>query len=67
MNEAARIENAARGGVVLVSKDTIERLDATDAHSLRVGPDTLIYHTVAEISTNEKTVRDAGSIAVAEL
>jgi class 3 adenylate cyclase len=67
MNEAARIENAARGGVVLVSKDTIERLDATDARSLAVDPDALVYQTVAELTADEKAVRDAGSIAVAEL
>ena len=55
MNEAARIENA------------IERLGAQDARSLAVDPDTLTYRTVAELTTNEKVVRDAGSIAVAEL
>jgi class 3 adenylate cyclase len=67
MNEAARMENAARGGVVLASKDTIERLDATDAQALGVDPDTLVYQTVAELTANEKAIRDAGSIAVAEL
>ena len=67
MNEAARIENAAHGGVVLASKDAIERLSTQDAHSLAVDPDTLTYRTIAELTTNEKAVRDAGSIAVAEL
>jgi class 3 adenylate cyclase len=67
MNEAARIENAAHGGVVLASKDAVERLSTQDAHSLAVDPDTLTYRTIAELTTNEKAVRDAGSIAVAEL
>jgi class 3 adenylate cyclase len=67
MNEAARIENAAQGGVVLASKDAIERLSTEDAQSLAVDPDTLTYRTIAELTTNEKAFRDAGSIAVAEL
>jgi hypothetical protein len=32
-----------------------------------VDPDALVYQTVAELTTNEQAVRDAGSIAVAEL
>jgi class 3 adenylate cyclase len=67
MNEAARIENAAHGGVVLASKDVIERLSTQDAQSIAVNPDTLTYRTIAELTTNAKAVRDAGSIAVAEL
>lgn len=67
MNEAARIENAAHGGVLLASKDTIERLDATDAQSLAMDPDALVYRTVAELTTDDKAIRDAGSIAVTEL
>ncbi|MEE6165044.1 MULTISPECIES: adenylate/guanylate cyclase domain-containing protein [unclassified Mycolicibacterium] len=67
MNEAARIENAAQGGIVLASKDAMERLSTQDAHSLGVDPDTLTYRTIAELTTNEKSVRDAGPIAVAEL
>jgi hypothetical protein len=66
MNEAARIETAAHGGVVLASKDTIERLDEADAESLALNPDALAYRTVAELTDAEKAVRDAGSIAVAE-
>lgn len=38
MNEAARIENAAHGGVVLASKDVIERLSSRDALSPRFRP-----------------------------
>ena len=50
-----------------ISNDAIERLSTQDAHSLAVDPDTLTYRTIAELTTNEKAVRDAGSIAVAEL
>ncbi|MFN8033034.1 MAG: adenylate/guanylate cyclase domain-containing protein [Mycobacterium sp.] len=67
MNEAARIENAAHGGVVLASKAVIEQLDPADAESLSLDPDALTYRTVAELTSNEKVVRDAGSIAVAEI
>lgn len=67
MNEAARIETAAHGGVVLASKDTIERLDVSDAQFLALDPDALVYRTVAELTSAEKAVRDAGSIAVAEI
>ena len=64
MNEAARIENTAHGGVVLASKALIEQLDSVDAESLGLDPDALTYRTVAELTANEKAVRDAGSIAV---
>lgn len=65
MNEAARIEHAANGGVVLASKAVIEQLDNADAESVGLDPDALTYRTVAELSSNEKVIRDAGSIAVA--
>lgn len=64
MNEAARIENTAAGGVVLASKAAIEQLDSADANALGLDPDALTYRTVAELSSNEKVIRDAGSIAV---
>lgn len=64
MNEAARIEDTAHGGVVLASKAAIEQLDNADAESLGLDPDALTYRTVAELTSNEKAVRDAGSIAV---
>ncbi|HTY26975.1 MAG TPA: adenylate/guanylate cyclase domain-containing protein [Mycobacterium sp.] len=67
MNEAARIENTAHGGVVLASKAVVEQLDGADAESLGLDPDALTYRTVAELTSNEKAVRDAGSIAVAEI
>ena len=65
MNEAARIESAAAGGVVLASKAAIEQLDSADADALGLDPDALTYRTVAELSSNEKVIRDAGSVAVA--
>jgi len=67
MNEAARMENAAHGGVVLASKAAIEQLDSADAESLGLDPDALTYRTVAELTADAKAIRDAGSIAVAEL
>ena len=67
MNEAARIQCAARSGAVLASKDIIERLDAADADALMLDCGALSYRTVAELTADEKAIRDAGSIAVAEL
>ena len=64
MNQAARIEHAANGGVVLASKAAIEQLDSVDAESLGLDPDALTYRTVAELSSNDKVIRDAGSIPV---
>jgi len=49
---------------VLASKAVIEQLDSADAESLGLDPDSLTYRTVAELTSNEKAIRDAGSIAV---
>jgi class 3 adenylate cyclase len=67
MKEAARIESAAAGDIVLASKDLIERLSQADAKQLSIKPDSLTYRTIAELTGAEKEVRDAGSIAVVEL
>jgi class 3 adenylate cyclase len=68
VNEAARVEEAASGGVALASKDAIERLDAADAEALGLDPAALAYRTVAEIEgAGEKAIRDAGSIPVTEV
>ena len=67
MNEAARIESAAAPGIVLASKDLIERLWEADAKQLSIEPDSLTYRTIAELTGGEKEVRDAGSIAVVEV
>jgi class 3 adenylate cyclase len=57
MNAAARIESAAQGGVVLASKDTIERLGGKGAQSLAVDPDALEYRTVAELTADQKAIQ----------
>ena len=65
MNEAARIESAASGGVALASKLLLERLDVREAADLSLDPDQLTYLTVSELEgSNEKAARDAGSISV---
>jgi len=68
VNECARIQEAARGGVVLASKPLIERLDPDHARELGIDPDTASYTTVAELpDAPEKAVRDAGAIPVTEV
>ena len=67
-NEALRIQQSARGGVTLASKALLERLDADDAAAVGVEPQRMTYCTVAELPhASEKAVRDAGTVAVAEL
>jgi len=65
MNEAARIESAATGGIAFASKLLLERLDPTDAADLGLDPDEMTYVTVGNLDgSSEKAVRDAGSISV---
>jgi class 3 adenylate cyclase len=65
MNEAARIESAATGGVALASKLLLERLEPSEAGDLGLDPDAQSYVTVAELDgRSEKALRDAGSISV---
>lgn len=65
MNEAARIESAATGGVALASKLLLERLEPSAAADLGLDADALTYLTVGELDgSSEKAVRDAGSISV---
>lgn len=67
MNEAARIEATAQGGAILASKNLLERLSGPDAGVLELDPDHVAYRTIAELGGSDKAIRDAGSIAVAEL
>ena len=67
MNEAARIEATAQGGAILASKNLLERLSGSDAGVLELDPDHVAYRTIAELGGSDKAIRDAGSIAVAEL
>jgi class 3 adenylate cyclase len=50
VNECARIEQSASDGQVLASKAIIERLSDDDATALRLAPEKLAYHTIAELS-----------------
>ncbi len=65
VNEAARIQQSARDGAVLASKQVVERLDGEHAAALGLDPDRVSYRTVAELEgATDKAVRDAGGIAV---
>lgn len=68
VNQAARIQEVARGGRTLVSKDVLERLSDPAAAALGIDPNTTSYEILGEFShATEKARRDAGSLAVAEL
>jgi class 3 adenylate cyclase len=68
MNEAARIEQSTLGGQVLASKALLERLDRADAAALNLDPTTITYTALAELEgVSEKTARDAGTVAVADI
>lgn len=68
VNEAARIEACATGGLALASKTLIERLDEHDAAALGIDPDRAHYDILGELVTaSEKARRDAPAIAVCEL
>lgn len=65
VNEGARIESAAGGGLRLASKALIERLDPDDAAALGLDTSRLAYTPIADLpGAGEKAIRDAGSIAV---
>jgi class 3 adenylate cyclase len=68
VNECARIQQAARDGSAYASKALLEQLEPTDAAAAGVDPDAVAYQTVAELpGADEKSIRDAGGIAVARL
>jgi class 3 adenylate cyclase len=68
VNEGARIEACASGGLMLASKSLIERLSPEDAASLGIAPDHVRYTPVADLLTaTEKARRDAPAIAVCEV
>jgi len=65
VNECARIEQTARGGVLLASKPLVERLDPEVAQAFGLDPLTVTYRTVGELpGVEEKAVRDAGGVPV---
>jgi class 3 adenylate cyclase len=68
VNEAARIEACATGGLALASKDLVERLDPADAAALGLDPDRAQYTALADLpAATEKARRDAPAIAVCEV
>jgi len=68
MNESARIQESAHGGVVLASKALLEHLTADDAASVGIDPDKQFYKALAQLETaSEKAKRDAGGLPVTSL
>jgi class 3 adenylate cyclase len=68
VNEAARIEACAGGGLALASKALVERLEPKDAAALELDPDHMTYTALADLTTaTEKARRDAPAIAVCEV
>lgn len=68
MNEGARIEAAATDGAILASKDLIERLAVEEAEATGLDPDAIAYRPLGELpGVSEKAIRDAGTIAVAQV
>lgn len=65
VNEAARIEACASGGLALASKDLMERLEPDDAATLGLDPDRVTYTPLGDLATaTEKARRDAPAVAV---
>ncbi len=68
VNECARIQETARGGVLLASKHFLEHLSGTEVADANLNLDTVTYTTIAEIEgVPEKAARDAGSIPVTRI
>lgn len=68
VNECARVQESARGGSILATKDVLERLEAAAAAELGIDLDAITYTTIAELETaSEKAVRDAGGLAVSPI
>jgi class 3 adenylate cyclase len=68
VNEGARIEACAAGGLTLASKNLLERLEPDDARTLGLDPGRFTYTPLAELATaSEKARRDAPAIAVCEI
>ena len=68
VNECARIQEAAHGGVLLATKALIERMDPSEARAAGIDVGDLRYTLVSELpDAGEKAVRDAGGIAVADV
>jgi class 3 adenylate cyclase len=65
VNEGARIEPCAAGGLRLASKQLIERLGPEDYAALEIDPMRLVYTPLADLEGSpEKARRDAATISV---
>ena len=68
VNECARVQESARGGAVLLTKDLLERLDPADARRFEIDPAGVTYTTLSEIDgISEKALKDAGMLSVVSL
>jgi class 3 adenylate cyclase len=68
VNEAARIEACATGGLTLASKQLIERLEPADAQALSLDIKHMQYQPLGELpGASEKARRDAPAVAVTAL
>ena len=68
VNETARIEACATGGLILASKPLIERLDPPDAAAIGLDLGHASYTPLGELPTaTEKARRDAPAIAVTDI
>ena len=68
VNEGARVQQAAKEGHVLATKDLVERLTEEDARAIDVDTDRLVYTMVADLpDAPAKSRRDAGGLPVVDL
>jgi class 3 adenylate cyclase len=68
VNETARIEASATGGLILASKQLLERLDPSDADAIGLDLDDVSYTLLGELPTaTAKARRDAAGVAVTDL
>jgi class 3 adenylate cyclase len=68
VNECARLEQAAREGRTLASKELLERLDDVDAEALGIELRSMVYRQLRHLdSLPRKVLRDVGNLPVAAL
>ena len=68
VNECARVQEAARGGTLLVTKDLLERLDDRDENRLGLDLAAVGYTPLADLDgVSPKAVHDAGALSVLRL
>ena len=68
VNDCARIQQSARDGQLLASKDVVERLTHEDAAALGIDPEGMVYSMLGEMEgVTDKALRDAAGIPVTSL